>query len=158
LLRIAALTGGGPASSNPADAFAHTLKATGASTPLWPWLLLLAAILLPLDVASRRLILTRHDWARFLESLQRLRRKPEKVVVEQSPSMSALLQARDRARDGVQAAPEKKVSEQPVILENLPIEPEPPEKNAEPPATPQEPASTTASLLARKRNLRGKRE
>lgn len=40
----------------PAEAFAHTLPPAQAATDLWPWLLLLALLLLPLDVGLRRII------------------------------------------------------------------------------------------------------
>ncbi len=165
LLRLAALTGGKAATANPADAFLHNLKATGASRPIWPWLLLLAALLLPFDVASRRLILTRQDWARFIETLTaRLRPgKREKAAVAQSARMSALMQAKERAREGVKPAPEAPIPSQPTP--KIPSQPAPNEAPApvpsapktDAPADPSAPTSTTASLLARKKNLRDKR-
>ena len=165
LVRLATLTGGKLAAENPADIFTHNLKATGAVTPLWPWLLLLAALLLPLDVASRRLILTRQDWVRFAQVLtSRLqRRKPATAPVAQSAQMSALLQAKERVREvkppsatipPPEAAPK-------VPVQSAPVEAPAPTQSAqkpEAPLTPQEPTSTTASLLARKKNLRDKKE
>ena len=44
--------------------FEHNLIAEPARQPIWPWLLLVAAVLLPVDVALRRLVLTREDWQR----------------------------------------------------------------------------------------------
>ncbi|MBV9582690.1 MAG: VWA domain-containing protein [Chloroflexi bacterium] len=53
LQSIARHTGGGVI-TDPGDAFAHTLPAVGAPQPLWPVLLLLAAMLLVADVGIRR--------------------------------------------------------------------------------------------------------
>ena len=50
---LARQTGGGLI-DDPNDAFAHTLPSVGAPQPLWPVLLLLAAILLVGDVGVRR--------------------------------------------------------------------------------------------------------
>jgi hypothetical protein len=50
---LARQTGGGLI-GDPNDAFAHTLPSVGAPQPLWPLLLLLAAILLVGDVGVRR--------------------------------------------------------------------------------------------------------
>lgn len=169
LLRLAALTGGKLATANPAEIFTHDLQATGAATPLWPWLLLTAALLLPLDVASRRLILTRHDWVRFGEALrERLRRQPgEAVPAAQTQRMSALRQAKERTREEYKPAP----GPGPVIVNPRPAPKDPVQINPveaarpvsqepkpEAPANPQEPASTAASLLARKKSQRDKRE
>lgn len=162
LLRLAALTGGKVASATPADAFIHNLQATSASRPVWPWLLLLAALLLPFDVASRRLILTRQDWVRLAEALKaRLRpRKRRKPAVAPSPSMTALFQAKERARPSTettlppQSTP-KTTAQAPPVEAPRPVAPAP---KADVPAAPSAPGSTAASLLARKKNLRNKRE
>jgi uncharacterized membrane protein len=45
---------GGRLVSDPSEAFAHTLPSVGAPRPLWPWLLLVAAMLLVADVGVRR--------------------------------------------------------------------------------------------------------
>ncbi len=68
LERIAHLTEGRQL-SNPGQAFDHNLVARRAAMPIWPWLLLLAAVLLPLDVAVRRLIITRTDLERAREAI-----------------------------------------------------------------------------------------
>ena len=164
LLRLATSTGGKLATAKPADVFLHNLQATSAASyPLWPWLLLLAAILLPLDVASRRLILTRQDWSRFGEALKtRLTRKPA-APVAQSAQMNSLLQAKERVREGRKPVPPTIINTPPAAktpAQSQPAEPPAPlqpEQKAETPATPQEQASTAASLLARKKNLKDKR-
>ena len=162
LIRLATLTGGKLATANPADIFLHNLKATGAVTPLWPWLLLLAALLLPFDVASRRLILTRQDWVRFAQVLTTRLQPGKQAPAEQSAQMTALLKAKGRVR------PAPKHGHNPPPMPKAPVEPlpvaspppaAPPTPKTDAPATPSTPAeSTAASLLARKKNLRDKRE
>jgi uncharacterized membrane protein len=56
--------GGGSVLGTPAQAFAHTLRGRGTTRNLWPFLLGLATLLLPFDVAVRRLALGRRDLRR----------------------------------------------------------------------------------------------
>ncbi len=42
----------------------HDIKASAFPTPIWPWLLLLAILLVPLDVGVRRVALSRADFRR----------------------------------------------------------------------------------------------
>ena len=168
LVRLASLSGGKLASSDPADAFTHDLQATRASQPVWEWLLLLAALLLPFDIASRRLIITRQDLLRLQDwILVRLNfRKPAAPqVLQPTPRMQALLKAKDRAAETTksQAMPPMEISTPPPPPVN---EPEPkkeppaePEKVAqEKPTPPEASSSTTTSLLERKKALRKKKE
>ena len=62
---LAALRGatGGEALDDGAQAWEHDLGTTTAATDLLPWLLLLALLLWPLDVAVRRLSVSRSDFA-----------------------------------------------------------------------------------------------
>jgi uncharacterized membrane protein len=55
------LTDGSVISEKPELAFAHNIREERAATSLWPFLLLAATILLPLDIAVRRVIITRSD-------------------------------------------------------------------------------------------------
>ena len=105
LASLAAQTGGraldtaegsGP---GPAAVFAHDLEAAPAAQPIWPWLTLAAALLLPLDVAVRRLTLTRRDWARLWAGATADRRRPP-AEPERAEGMSALLEAKKRAAVG----------------------------------------------------------
>lgn len=102
LLRLAALTGGGPATDNPAQVFLHDLPGARAFRPLWTWLVLLAALLLPFDVAVRRLVFTRQDWERLHATL-RARFAPQTrqtvPVPTSTPSMDALRRAKERAAE-----------------------------------------------------------
>lgn len=44
--------------------FNHNLTTQPVSQPIWPWLALIAVLLLPLDIALRRLVITRRDMER----------------------------------------------------------------------------------------------
>ncbi len=97
LLRdIAALTGGRDMSEEPALSFEHNLQAREAWTPLWPWLLLTALLLLPLDIAVRRVIVTRGDLRRLRMALFGFRRP----LTPEGPGerLASLMAARDRGR------------------------------------------------------------
>jgi Mg-chelatase subunit ChlD len=64
--RMAEVTGGRNVSAAlPGDVFRHDIREERASTALWPYLLLAALLLLPLDIAVRRVIITRSDLARL---------------------------------------------------------------------------------------------
>ncbi len=70
LTDLAQLTNGALIGEQPDRVFAHDLAIEQATTPIWPYFVLLATILLPLDIAVRRLLVTRQDmvklgsWAR----------------------------------------------------------------------------------------------
>ena len=54
---------GGDALATPADAWIHDLQTTSRFTELWPWLLVMALLLWPLDIALRRVSLGRREVA-----------------------------------------------------------------------------------------------
>jgi Mg-chelatase subunit ChlD len=158
LLRLSALTKGEVATPRPADIFKHDLKATHASQPIAPLLLLIAALLLPFDVAVRRLIITRHDVILFQEwVMQRLpsRATGPTYTAESNPQMEALRNAKSRVRtsksvlSGVEAQVKEKSTAEPV----LPVVESKPEVK-DTPSKQEAPASTTSALLARKKNIR----
>jgi len=93
LAGLAGLTGGRSLKNDPGLAFAHNLAAQAAATPIWPWFLLLAMLLLPFDIGVRRLVITRTD-------LQRLRRAifGERAVEATSERISTLFGAKERGR------------------------------------------------------------
>ncbi len=99
LSQIATITGGQDLTQTPADAFIHRGELRTAGASIAPWLLTLAALLLVLDIAVRRLIVTRSD-------VQRLRHYffPAQVM-ETQERMNSLMEARNRARErtGVEA-------------------------------------------------------
>ncbi|NDJ76757.1 MAG: VWA domain-containing protein [Chloroflexi bacterium] len=67
LSRVATITGGQAVSAQPAAVFVHDLDQARAADPIWYYFLLVGLLLLPLDVAVRRLVLTRRD----MEQVQR---------------------------------------------------------------------------------------
>jgi uncharacterized membrane protein len=86
-----------------ASTFEHNLDAAPAAQPIWPWLTLAAVLLLPLDVAARRLTLTRRDWARAWERIRnyelRIRNEEEAAEPERAEGMAQLLRAKERVRN-----------------------------------------------------------
>ena len=95
LARLAEITDGRSLADVPEDVFAHNLDARVATAPIWNWLVLLAILLLPIDIAVRRLILTRSDFDRFRVALFGGRTEQE----TRSERLNTLLNARQRARD-----------------------------------------------------------
>jgi len=150
-------SGGGPI-SDPTQAFFHNLKAVSGAQQVWRGLLLVVALLFPLDVALRRLVLTRRDlqqarawisehlpWRQWMEARQA--RGP--MILGQ------LFRARQRARQ------RQRRSEQPGR-----VAPEPPgtakpispglEKHVERP--PQTPLGEMGSTLARLREAKKRKK
>ncbi|MBL8148150.1 MAG: VWA domain-containing protein [Anaerolineae bacterium] len=95
LMDAAVLTGGRDLTSQPGDTFAHTLQARPAINPISLELLLLAVLLVPLDVAVRRLLITRSDLDRARARLGFRRAPPAAPASEQ---MQSLKDAKARTR------------------------------------------------------------
>jgi hypothetical protein len=90
---IAGLAGGGLA-ENPASVIAHNLPIRQTPQPIWPWLVLAAVLLLPFDIAVRRLIMTRSDWEKIAT---RLGIRQVSRQVQSGPSrVGALLSVKER--------------------------------------------------------------
>jgi Mg-chelatase subunit ChlD len=163
LLRVAAQVGGKVASANPGDVFTQDLPAPARSRPAWPWLLALATLALPLDIAARRLLLTKADLSRagqkarsFLPSMKRPRLqagergkagrsaqvepllKVKETIQQRSGNFEKLLDIQEKDDPGNAAQPTLPTPEREI-------------KMGEPKT------STAASLLVHKRN-RQKRE
>jgi uncharacterized membrane protein len=98
---MALLTGGRSLVDDVGAVFAHNLQAAPTFTPLAPWLLLVAALLLPLDIALRRLLITRSDLARLRGALF-----PARVAAETAPRMTTLMEAKQRAQEKVTSPPD----------------------------------------------------
>jgi hypothetical protein len=99
LLDELASTNAGGFLDDPLAAFAPTRQPASQAWPLWPTLLLMAALLFPLDVAVRRLRVTAADWRHMVQWVRgrvpardRTRRPGEPVL------LGDLFQARERAR------------------------------------------------------------
>ena len=93
LAEIAAITGGRDLSGRPTEVFAHDLGEQQAAADIWERLILLALILLPIDIAVRRLIITRSDLLRLRAFLGGRGRDEAR-----SQQMQALFSARGRGR------------------------------------------------------------
>ncbi|MFZ5916746.1 MAG: VWA domain-containing protein [Chloroflexota bacterium] len=138
LNELARLTGGGEL-PEPAAAFAHNLPAADRAREIGHTLLLLAALLFPLDVALRRVMLGPQDlrkalaWLRARLPARRARPSRERVLGQ-------LFQARDRART------------QRARVESPPIQP--PASPPDEPAPPREPPPSTDDALARLREAK----
>lgn len=150
---VAGLTGGGIV-QDPANIFAHNLLVEQATQPIWHWLLLATILLLPFDIAVRRLVLTRSDVARLAAWLG-IGRRREAPVVPGTSRVGALLDVKERAAKAARQ-PSTARSVTPVRpAEQAPEQPAPAPR-PEPRPQPRPPAaagsgSTAASLLASKR-------
>lgn len=82
------------ASSSAADVWTHDIAADAFPTPVWPWLLLLAILLVPLDVGVRRVALSRSDVGRARAWVAR--RLGRGAEPESTPVLAELRAARDR--------------------------------------------------------------
>jgi uncharacterized membrane protein len=100
---VAALTDGRELEidGNVATIFERTQRGNVAQTPISAQLVLLALLLLPLDIAIRRLIITRWDWARLWAWVTGATGTATEATQER---MASLLTARDRAREGLAGA------------------------------------------------------
>ena len=152
LYRLTLAANGQVAASDPAEAFAHTRSAPLATRPVWPWLLLIAALLLPLDVGVRRLAFEWRDvqkaW-RSIETKWQAKRAAQAALPARSERMTTLFDAKQRTRvERVERAE--------------PIEPPPTDRGEIKPPAPQPDRSTTtknstattSSLLEKKRARR----
>jgi Mg-chelatase subunit ChlD len=168
LLRLANATGGSALKSNAdgslalADLFKHDLTAPArGARPIWPWLLGLAALLLPFDIAVRRLVVTRYDlqrawhkaWAWLAERAPQLTPKP----TPRTEQLSALFQVKTKVQDARRSEPGAPEASAP--LPPPPSAPGPSAPLASPPPTAAPaPATTSAALLAAKKRAQGKKD
>jgi Ca-activated chloride channel family protein len=172
LSQIAALAGGHVLGKDASEIYLHNLPAPrAASRPAWPVLLLIVALLLPLDIAVRRFVVGRSDFQRAWRRLQdwAARLRPEPVLTtERAQRLSPLFAAKDRAHptNGVgqvvdtrpaapPAQPVSPILTRPATAE--PAEPQPAAHSAPKPAAGDGQApmpvagGTSATLLAKKR-------
>jgi len=95
LAQLADITDGSNLSDTPTDVFLHNLGERQATTPIWEALVIIALILLPFDIAVRRLIITRSDLSRLWAYLSGDQTEEE----QRSERLEALLSARERSRE-----------------------------------------------------------
>jgi Mg-chelatase subunit ChlD len=142
---VAAMTDGQDLSQTPAAAFDHNIDAQNASVPLWPWLLAAAMILLPFDIAVRRLLITRSDLARLRTWLASRRR----TAAPEDERISVLREARDRARTTRQ--PSTTIGSLRSHTAERRQQRETPVKPQDQPTTPSEEGNIGSRLLKRRR-------
>lgn len=94
-MQTIANAGGGSLVRSPSAAFANNAPPVDAPTPLKPWLLLLALLLLPVDVAMRRLVLGREDWQAVLAALP-MQWRPDAAPGAEVPASAPLANMRRR--------------------------------------------------------------
>ena len=149
LLHLQALSQGQIASPVPSDAFNHDLTSTRAARPVAPWLILLAALLFPFDVAVRRLIITKQDVGKAREWIDsKFARRI--VVTQEKPDarIESLRVAKSRVKRSASVAGEK------MPVETAPTPSQEKEAQGGRPKSESAKESTTSALLARKKNLK----
>lgn len=99
LQELAGYTGGTSIAGNPARAFLHNLEQEEAAVPLHPYLLALAAFLLIIDIAVRRLVINPSDLAKLRETARGLigRQSSTYEGTNTEQRMSDLMRAKKRA-------------------------------------------------------------
>jgi uncharacterized membrane protein len=95
LAAIRDATGGRPVTAAE-DAWLHDLGTTAGETPLWPWLLVIALLLWPLDIFLRRVQVTRRDLAAGGAWIRSIPARRGRVAARPAP-VEGMLAARDRA-------------------------------------------------------------
>lgn len=93
--RIAGITGGGSLAGNPAGVFVHDLTYQKVYSSVWSYLLTLAAFLLLLDIAVRRIVVNQRELERVRQVVFGVAsRRPS---LQTSERMSSLKAAKERA-------------------------------------------------------------
>ncbi len=126
LLQELAQITGGSALTEPVAAFLHNIPAADSAREIWRTLLLIAALLFPLDVALRRVMFTTRDmqkaqvWIREHLPWQQTQKGSEEPVLGQ------LFSARDRARTRTQTGADAGREIPPIPAKSNPEKPAPP--------------------------------
>jgi hypothetical protein len=151
LLSQLAETTGGRILTNPAQAFRPSGNPGESIRDLWPLLLLLASLLLPLDIAVRRLALPFAEiWAAARARLPRLRRRAA-APAPQAQAIGQLHMAKRSATPAPSGTPER--VEVPAAPAAKPAPENAPQR--QPVETGSAPLSTTQRLLDAKRKRDG---
>jgi uncharacterized membrane protein len=101
--RIASATGGADLSANPQAIFTPPNQQIRTYEPIWHYLVLLALVLLPFDIAIRRLVIMPSDIKRLSAWFRRKTQAPINPETEQR--MTTLKEARQRTRERTRANP-----------------------------------------------------
>jgi Mg-chelatase subunit ChlD len=97
LRELAQVTGGGLL-GEPLAAFLHDLPSADSAREIWRTLLLVAALLFPVDVAIRRVVFTSSDWRKATAWVGAKLPWRRQSGVERTRALGRLFQARQRAR------------------------------------------------------------
>ncbi|MCI0580433.1 MAG: VWA domain-containing protein [Chloroflexi bacterium] len=141
LLALAEMTGGRDLSTalsagDVSSVWAHNLPGQEAARPIWPWLTLLAVLLLPLDIATRRLVVSRRDMQRAWAATFGRLRPQAAPVAGRTEQVSRLFQAKQRA--GV-SRPEEPAATPPPVMRQDATQTPPAARPAETPGRPSAP-------------------
>ncbi len=141
---LARVTGGG-ALEQPVQAFKHNLPALQSAREIWRALLLIAAILFPLDVALRRLVINRRDLQLAQTWLAGLATGRSRTTAQNrdAPVLGRLFSARERARQRIQQ-PDIQAKAEDLSLSPLPQGTTEQQTGANDPLTPDESLLTGA--------------
>jgi Mg-chelatase subunit ChlD len=158
---LARVTGGGPL-AEPVQAFLHNLPSTGSSREIWRALLLAVALLFPIDVALRRVMVNRRDlqnaraWV-----VERLPGRRSLAAEREAPILGQLFSARERARRRTSAPPPpgQPGTTSPPTAPTVPPIPEKdataqPTPDSKPPTSSTTPADSLARLREAKKRAR----
>jgi hypothetical protein len=160
LTQLAGLASGHVLGKDPSEIYLHNLPAPrAAAQPAWPILLLIVALLLPVDIAVRRFVVDRSDfqraWSRLMDWAAR-RRPQVALTPERVQQLSSLFAAKDRASIDTRppAPPVAPILTQPAMAE--PEQPKPtvraaPRTRATAPLPEPVVGGTSSTLLAKKR-------
>ncbi len=154
LLNDLARATGGAVLTAPEEAFDPTRQPASRAVPLWPGLLLMAALLFPLDVGVRRLRLTPSDW-RHLQAWMRGRLPRRAARPDQGAEpvlLGELFEARARARRRGARERSGERDDQPTVQATP--SPTPPPDVAPPLASEEGEPDTEGDTLARLRQAR----
>jgi hypothetical protein len=166
VVRLASLSGG-KVLVEPWESLAHDIRGEATRRPIWPGLLLAAIVLLPLDVAIRRLVLGREDLTRVRAWLAaRLPRRPGVPTLSpaRSDRVARLFEAKERAGEPPPAVAEQSqfpVAERPHVPATPregappPTERVPASKPSEEEQRPSGDASLASRLLDKKKRREG---
>lgn len=163
---IAELTGGRNIADSTERAFRREAQEARGASSLAPWLLLIALLLLPFDIAVRRVVITPTDLQKLRAWLQKrlgLRFGDSQAAQVQSARIAALKGAKARATSSAAAVSSNDsrpaaINEPSAPQVAVTSAPEVPREASKPPAVPQPPAQSgaLAARLAEKRRQQRK--
>ena len=175
LIRLAYQAGGRLADQNPSLLFKHSLSSPGIYIPIWPSLLLTAVLLLPFDIAFRRLVITKSDIQRSRQAIKNLfslgKAKTNRPI-ETSERMQGLLRIKQKSDlqvntkiDDLKHSGDNSTKNKPFIIHPSTTDrnkPSPDSSNKEmigdKEKLPESPEGSIGRLLERKRSLKNLNE